>query len=120
MLDLGRGVRWRRRKRQHRQAGGKDEYQAKRESRGTSLGTSPGTNPEIGHERFSSRFGAASWIRWPVPELFLSSHFCAASRTWSAVTARIRSGQLLMSSMLRPLVSAPPYQRASVAWLSWA
>ena len=50
MLYLCRGVRWRG-QRHHRQAGGNDQSNAPRASR------------EIGHERFSSRFGAVSLIR---------------------------------------------------------
>ena len=50
-LDLCRGVRRRRRQRQQRDAGDQAGCEALR------------ANPKIVHERFSSRFGAASLIR---------------------------------------------------------
>src|ERR1700757_2646394 len=109
MLDLCRSLRRRDQGEGKRHGGGHGEREAVYAKEG------------IGHERFSSRLAVGvPLIRYPVTERFLSSHFCAAARTCSAVTARMRSGQLRMSSMLRPVVSAPPYQRASVAWLSWA
>ena len=51
MLDFCGGVRGRRRQRRHREAGSQHECRAAR------------AGPEIVHERFSSRFGAASLIR---------------------------------------------------------
>jgi hypothetical protein len=55
-----------------------------------------------------------------VTERRLSSQLFAAACTLSAVTFCTRSGQVLRLSTVSPVVSAPPYQRAIVAWLSWA
>ena len=59
-------------------------------------------------------------MRYPVTERRLSSTSRAAFFTSSTVTARRRSGHVLICSMVSPVVSDAPYQRASELWLSCA
>src|SRR3974390_129824 len=65
------------------------------------------------HER-----GPVSLIRLPVTERCFCSHCRAASRTSSAVTLWMRSGQLSMSATVDPVASDEPSQRAMLPWLS--
>src|SRR5947209_1033523 len=73
---------------------------------------------EGGHERHAAE--AVSGSRNPVTARRLSSQRRAAFCTSSALTASIRSGQLEMSSIVSPVASEAPYQRARLAWLSCA
>src|SRR5579883_122706 len=62
----------------------------------------------------------SSGRRKPLTALRRSRCFLAASSTAAAPTASIRAGHCLTSSMVRPVDSDAPYQRANMAWLSCA
>src|ERR1700683_2662941 len=81
-------------------------------------GASGQRNGQSVHERSSSE--CRVFTRYPVTDRRMSSHCFAACCTDSAVTARRRSGQVRIRSAVRPVARPAPYQRANVAWLSWA
>ena len=72
-----------------------------------------GDRRQIGH-------AVASGRRYPVTARRLSSHLRAAATTASGVTASMRAVQPDTSSIVSPMASAAPYQRASATWLSCA